>query len=114
MADYAKLVQAKKWAKLAKIGQGKKMDEVIDVAAACGKEKCEEAYNILVDIMARPETEAKVAGVKGLSTLRYDIGSQITRILWLKDHGGADIPVLAEAIQTAVANLREVQRSMSR
>ena len=85
------------------------MDEVIAVASACGKEKCEEAYNILVDIMARPETEAKIAGVKGLSTLRYDVGSQITRILWLRDHGGADIPALAEAIQTAVADLRQAQ-----
>lgn len=111
MADYAKLIQAKKWKKLAKVGQGKKMDEVLAVAAACGKERCEEAYNILVDIMARPETEAKIAGIKGLSTLRYDIGSQITRILWLKDHGGADVPAIAEAIQTAVADLREAQRS---
>lgn len=111
MADYAKLVQAKKWKKLAKIGQGKKMDEVLAVAAACGGERCEEAYNILVDIMARPETEAKIAGVKGLSTLRYDIGSQITRILWLKDHGGAEIPALAEAIQTSVAALRDAQHA---
>ena len=111
MADYAKLIQAKKWKKLAKIGQGKKMEEVIAVAAACGTERCEEAYNILVDIMARPETEAKIAGIKGLSTLRYDIGSQITRILWLKDHGGADVPAIADAIQTAVADLREAQRA---
>ena len=111
MADYAKLIQAKKWKKLAKIGQGKKMEEVIAVAAACGHERCEEAYNILVDIMARPETEAKIAGIKGLSTLRYDIGSQITRILWLKDHGGAEVPAIAEAIQTAVADLREAQRA---
>ncbi len=109
MADYAKLVQAKKWKKLAKVGQGKKMEEVIAVAAVCGKERCEEAYNILVDIMARPEPEAKVAGIKGLSTLRYDLGSQITRILWLKDHGGADIPTIAEAIQTALADLRQAQ-----
>lgn len=111
MADYAKLIVAKKWKKLAKIGQGKKMDEVLAVAAACGTQRCEEAYNILVDIMARPETEAKIAGIKGLSTLRYDIGSQITRILWLKDHGGADVPAIAEAIQTAVADLREAQRA---
>lgn len=111
MADYAKLIQAKKWKKLAKVGQGKKMEEVIAVAAACGKERCEEAYNILVDIMARPETEAKIAGIKGLSTLRYDISSQITRILWLKDHGGADVPAIADAIQTAVADLREAQRA---
>jgi len=111
MADYAKLIMAKKWKKLAKIGQGKKMDEVLEVAAACGTQRCEEAYNILVDIMARPETEAKIAGIKGLSTLRYDIGSQITRILWLKDHGGADVPAIAEAIQTAVADLREAQRA---
>lgn len=111
MADYAKLIAAKKWKKLAKIGQGKKMDEVLAVAAACGTQRCEEAYNILVDIMARPETEAKIAGIKGLSTLRYDIGSQITRILWLKDHGGADVPAIAEAIQTAVADLREAQRA---
>ena len=111
MADYAKLIQAKKWKKLAKIGQGKKMEEVIAVAAACGTERCEEAYKILVDIMARPETEAKIAGIKGLSTLRYDIGSQITRILWLKDHGGADVPAIADAIQTAVADLREAQRA---
>ena len=111
MADYAKLIQAKKWKKLAKIGQGKKMEEVIAVAAACGTERCEEAYNILVDIMARPETEAKIAGIKGLSTLRYDIGSQITRILWLKDHGGADVPAIADAIQTAVADLRKAQHT---
>jgi len=111
MADYAKLIMAKKWKKLAKIGQGKKMDEVLEVAAACGTQRCEEAYNILVDIMARPETEAKIAGIKGLSTLRYDIGSQITRILWLKDHGGAEVPAIADAIQTAVADLREAQRA---
>ena len=111
MADYAKLIMAKKWKKLAKIGQGKKMAEVLEVAAACGTQRCEEAYNILVDIMARPETEAKIAGIKGLSTLRYDIGSQITRILWLKDHGGADVAAIAEAIQTAVADLREAQHA---
>ena len=110
MADYAKLVAAKKWPKLAKVGQGKKMDEVIAVAAACGTQKCEEAYNILVDIMARPETEAKVAGIKGLSTLRYDVGSQITRILWLKDHGGAEVPAIADAIAAALAELRAAQK----
>lgn len=109
MADYSKLVQAKRWKKLAKIGQGKKMEEVLAVAAACSCEKCEEAYNILVDIMARPETEAKIAGVKGLSTLRYDMGSQITRILWLKDHGGSEISELDAVIQSAVADLRQAQ-----
>lgn len=110
MADYQKLVQAKNWKKLAKLGQGKKLDEVKAVAEACGEAKCEEAYNILVDIMARPETEAKIAGVMGLSKLRYDVGSQITRIIWLKDHGGADIPELDSAIQTAIAELREVKK----
>ena len=110
MADYAKLVAAKKWPKLAKVGQGKKLEEVVAVAAACGTQKCEEAYNILVDIMARPETEAKVAGIKGLSTLRYDVGSQITRILWLKDHGGAEVPAIADAITAALTELRAAQK----
>jgi len=110
MADYAKLVAAKKWPKLAKVGQGKKLEDVVAVAAACGTQKCEEAYNILVDIMARPETEAKVAGIKGLATLRYDVGSQITRILWLKDHGGAEVPEIANAIAEALTELRSAQK----
>jgi hypothetical protein len=110
MADYAKLIEAKKWSKLEKIATGKKMDEVKAVAEALGNTKHQEAYNILVEIMMRPETEAKIAGVKGLAGCRYDVGSQITRIIWLQDNGGREIPELNDAIIESLRILREAKK----
>ncbi len=110
MADYAKLIEAKKWPKLEKIATGKKMDEVKAVAEALGNTKHQEAYNILVEIMMRPEIEAKIAGVKGLAGCRYDVGSQITRIIWLQDNGGREIPELNDAIIESLRILREAKK----
>jgi hypothetical protein len=40
---------------------------------ACGSGRSEEAYNILVDILARPEAEAKKAAIKGLGNLNMTL-----------------------------------------
>ncbi len=104
---YLKLVDAKKWKKLAKLGAKKDIETVVEVAEACGSARSEEAYNILVDIMARPEIEAKRAAVKALGCLRYDPDSQITRLRQLNTEGMGD---LAELAQASVTQLREYTR----
>jgi hypothetical protein len=104
---YLKLAQKKNWKKLAKLGAKKDLETVADVAEACGTARCEEAYNILVDIMARPEAEAKIAAVKGLGNLRYDPDSQITRLRQLNTEG---VSGLTELAQEAVTQLREYTR----
>ena len=109
MADYQKLVQNKKWKRLARLGRSKKLAVVDEVAAACGTAKSEEAHNILVDILSRPEREAQLAAVKGLGSLRHDIGSQITRLIWLKDRIDESDTELAETIDKALSQLHEAK-----
>ncbi len=104
---YLDLAKNKKWSKLAKLGTGKDLEAVADVAEACGTARCEEAYNILVDILSRPEPAAKKAAVKGLGNLRYDPDSQITRLRQLNTTG---IDGLAELAQESVTKLREYTR----
>ncbi|NMA36812.1 MAG: hypothetical protein GX942_00755 [Papillibacter sp.] len=104
---YLGLVKNKKWSKLAKLGAGKDLDTVVEVAEACGTARCEEAYNILVDILARPEPASKIAAVKGLGALKYDPDSQITRLRQLKTDG---IDGLDELVKESVNHLRDYIR----
>jgi hypothetical protein len=77
------------------------------VAEACGTGRSEEARNILIDILARPEREAKVAAVKGLGALRYDPDSQITRLRHVVTDGD---PELAELVKQSIEALRNFTR----
>lgn len=101
---YIKMAKEKNWKKLAKIGQKKDLQDVADVAEACGMGRAEEARNILIDILARPEREAKIAAVKGLGALSYDSSSQIEA---LRHVVGADSdPELAALIKDSIEQLR--------
>ena len=104
---YDKLVADKNWKKLAKLGQKKSVEDAVEVAEACGAGRSEEARNILIDILARPEREAKVAAIKGLGTLRYDPDSQITRLRHVVTDGD---PELAELVKASIEALREYTR----
>ena len=104
---FVKFAKEKNWKKLAKIGTKKNLQDVIDVAEACGYGRSEEARNILIDILARPEREAKVAAVKGLGALRYDPDSQITRLRHVVTDGD---PELAELVKQSIEALREYTR----
>ena len=61
---FVKFAKEKNWKKLAKIGTKENLQDVIDVAEACGFGRSEEARNILIDILVRPEREAKIAAIK--------------------------------------------------
>ena len=104
---YDKLVADKNWKKLAKLGQKKDVQDAVEVAEACGAGRSEEARNILIDILARPEREAKVAAIKGLGALRYDPDSQITRLRHVVTDGD---PELAELVKASIEALREYTR----
>ena len=104
---FIKFAKEKNWKKLAKIGTKKNLQDVIDVAEACGYGRSEEARNILIDILARPEREAKVAAVKGLGALRYDPDSQITRLRHVITDGD---PELAELVKQSIEALRDFTR----
>ena len=106
-SKYDKLVAEKNWKKLAKLGQKKDVAEAIAVAEACGTGRSEEARNILIDILARPEREAKVAAIKGLGALRYDPDSQITRLRHVVTDGD---PELAELVKQSIEALRDFTR----
>ena len=104
---FVKFAKEKNWKKLAKIGTKKNLQDVIDVAEACGYGRSEEARNILIDILARPEREGKVAAVKGLGALRYDPDSQITRLRHVVTDGD---PELAELGKQSIEALRAFSR----
>ena len=104
---FVKFAKEKNWKKLAKIGTKKNLQDVIDVAEACGYGRSEEARNILIDILARPEREAKVAAIKGLGALHYDPDSQITRLRHVVTDGD---PELAELVKQSIEALREYTR----
>ena len=104
---YDKLVADKNWKKLAKLGQKKSVEDAVEVAEACGAGRSEEARNILIDILARPEREAKVAAIKGLGALHYDPDSQITRLRHVVTDGD---PELAELVKTSIEALRDYTR----
>ena len=106
-SKYDKLVAEKNWKKLAKLGQKKNVEEAVAVAEACGTGRSEEARNILIDILARPEREAKVAAVKGLGALRYDPDSQITRLRHVVTDGDSE---LAELVKQSIEALRDYTR----
>ena len=106
-SKYDKLVAEKNWKKLAKLGQKKDVAEAVAVAEACGAGRSEEARNILIDILARPEREAKVAAVKGLGALHYDPDSQITRLRYVVTDGD---PELAELVKASIEALRSYTR----
>ena len=109
---YIKMAKEKNWKKLAKIGQKKDLQDVADVAEACGYGRAEEARNILIDIMARPEREAKIAAIKGLGALRYDPDSQMEA---LRHVAGADSdPELAALIKASIEQLRDFTRESKR
>ena len=109
---YVKMVAAKKWAKLTRHGTKKKDVQIaIDVAEACSTGRSEECRNILTDILARPEREAKVAAVKGLGTLRYDPDSQIERLRHVVTDGD---PELAQLVKDSIEALREYTRENKR
>ena len=104
---YDKLVADKNWKKLSKLGEKKDVAEAVAVAEACGTGRSEEARNILIDILARPEREAKVAAIKGLGTLHYDPDSQITRLRHVVTDGD---PELAELVKASIEALRAYTR----
>ena len=104
---YDKLVAEKNWKKLAKLGQKKNVQDAVEVAEACGAGRSEEARNILIDILARPEREAKAAAVKGLGNLRYDPDSQITRLRHVITDGD---PELAALVKESIEKLRDYSR----
>ena len=106
-SKYDKLVAEKNWKKLARLGEKKNVEEAVAVAEACGAGRSEEARNILIDILARPEREAKVAAVKGLGALRYDPDSQITRLRHVVTDGD---PELAELVKQSIEALRDYTR----
>ena len=104
---YAKMVAEKKWKRLARLSQKKDASLAVEIAEACGGGRTEECRNILTDILARPEREAKVAAVKGLGTLRYDPDSQIERLRHVAT--SAD-PELAKLVQDSIEALRGYTR----
>lgn len=104
---YVKMVAEKNWKKLARHGQKKDVQMAIDVAEACGTGRSEECRNILTDILARPEREAKVAAVKGLGTLRYDPDSQIERLRHVVTDND---PELAQLVKDSIEALRDYTR----
>ena len=106
-SKYDKLVAEKNWKKLARLGEKKNVEEAVAVAEACGAGRSEEARNILIDILARPEREAKVAAVKGLGALRYDPDSQITRLRHVVTDGD---PELAELVKQSIEALKDYTR----
>ena len=105
----AKMAEKKQWKKLEKITDGKKIDDIINVAEACGLCKDEEAYNILVSLLSNNDVSVKVAAVTGLGSLRYDIGSQITRLQWFSDRHAGNAAIAA-AVSGSVAKLRAILR----
>ena len=108
---YLKMTERKQWKKLRKIAEGKHVDEVVEVAEACGTCKCEEAYNILVDMLSHSERPAKLAAIKGLGHLRYDVGSQKTKLLWILERAPEDDKELRDLIGESLAEIRSVKEA---
>ena len=104
---FIKFAKEKNWKKLAKIGTKKNLQDEIDAAEACGYGRSEEARNILIDILARPEREAKIAAIKGLGALRYDPDSQTEA---LRHANPGNDPELADLIKASIDALRDYTR----
>lgn len=104
---YEKLALDKNWKKLAKLGQKKNVEDAVAAAEACASGSSEEARNILTDILARPEREAKVAAVKAMGALHYDPDSQIERLRHVATEGD---PELAQLVKEAIEALRSYTR----
>lgn len=104
---YMKYVQEKNWKKLAKIGSKKNVNDAVEVAEACGHGRMEEARNILIDILARPERECKIAAIKALGNLRYDPDSQTEALRHVNTAGDAEMEAL---IKTSISQLRDYTR----
>ncbi len=107
---YVKAVASKQWKKLAKLAAGKDVDTIIEVAEACGTGRSEEPYNILVDLLASGDNKIKLAAIRGLGTLRYDLSSQATRLHWLAERLPEGSDDLQAAISDALASIRDAKK----
>lgn len=112
MADnkYVKLVEAKLFKKLAKCAKSRNVNELIEVADACGTGRSEEPYNILTDLLAHEDKRVKEAAIRGMGNLRYDISSQMTRLHWLAERLPDGTDDLKAAISDALASLRDAKK----
>lgn len=107
---YIKAVASKQWKKLAKLAAGKDLDTIIEVAEACGTGRSEEPYNILVDMLANSDSRVKLAAIRGLGNLRYDLSSQATRLHWLAERLPEGSDELQAAISDSLASIRDAKR----
>lgn len=108
-SKYTKLAERKQWKKLTKIAEGKNIDDIIQVAAACGLGRDEDPYNILVDLTAHKEQAVQLAAINGLGECRHSIESQITRLMWLSERNSGNTEMTG-AISRAVAKLRAAKK----
>ncbi len=108
-SKYAKLAEKKQWKKLAKLAESKNVEDVVNVAAACGLGREEEPYNILVDLTSHKDQAVRLAAINGLGECRYSIDSQITRLMWLSEHSNGNTEMTG-AISRAVAKLRAAKK----
>ncbi len=104
---YVKMVAEKNFKKLGKLSEKKNVQEAIDVAEACGTGRSEECRNILTDILARPEREAKLAAAKAMGLLHYDPDSQIERLRHVMTDND---PELAQVVKDSIEALRSYTR----
>lgn len=107
---YEKAVASKQWKKLAKLASGKDFSTIVEVAEACGTGRSEEPYNILVDLLASSNKDVKLAAIKGLGNLRYDLSSQATRLHWLAERLPEGSDDLQAAISDALACIRDAKK----
>ena len=107
---YIKIAANKQWKKLAKLAASKDADTLIAVAEACGTGRSEEPYNILVDLLASPDKNVKLAAISGLGSLRYDLSRQATRLHWLAERLPEGSDDVQAAISDALADLRGAKR----
>ena len=57
-------------------------------------------------MLSHPERPAKLAAIKGLGSLRYDVGSQKTKLLWILERAPEDDKELRDLIADALAQIR--------
>lgn len=97
------LVKHKKWDKLRNVAAKADVKTAMDIAVQCGKNPCDETYNILVNMLEHPDKQVVSAAILALGESGVVTGATHIRRIMNKYK---DDQAMQETIHTALRALK--------
>lgn len=97
------LIKHKKWDKLRHLAEKADTATAMDIAAQCGKNPCDETYNILVNMLENPEKQVVKAAIVALGESGVTTGATHIRRIMTKYQ---DDKAMQDVIHTSLRALK--------